>query len=345
MNVEKVDALLRRHIYNLRYGHGLAARSIKSISHEDDKILAWLTSWSAGLTDSEREAVIALTRGHTAGGVLRKAISDYVDAQVHRLNETYHEELLLFIASTAAHTVRTLSTPESPSVNVSARKVYRDPILGRVIPDEWKQIFARWKAQVISEVVLALDERVDPGVKIKGTRTQRYKDGWLYTRNNSIDRTIVTQTAGAAANTRTRIYSELFDNELEDWLATLDHKTCIRCATAEEQGPYPVDAGPREPLHPYCRCLRVPEGLVTERPFVDDARSVKDIPKSERPGKIGKTKLGYKEFFNRQNAEAKRDILGPARHDLWKTGEYEITDYVNDVSLAIYNLEDLDRLH
>ena len=93
-----------------------------------------------------------------------------------------------------------------------------------------------------------------------------------------------------------------------------------------------------------CRCLRIPylEEQPTPRPFVEDDRSVRNIPVNERARKIGRTTSRYDEFFERQTEAAKRRILGPARYELYRNGA-EITDFVNDRTLKITSIDDLDN--
>ena len=118
---------------------------------------------------------------------------------------------------------------------------------------------------------------------------------------------------------------------------------CLSCINAELGSPYDLGEGPQPVLHWRCRCVRIPyiEDRRTERPFVEDERPVSNIPIDERGGKIGRTRLRYREFFERQTEADKKRILGPARYELYQQGT-KFNEFENDRTLKILTIDELD---
>ena len=92
-----------------------------------------------------------------------------------------------------------------------------------------------------------------------------------------------------------------------------------------------------------CRCINVPHLDITpERPFVEDDRSVKDIPISERDGIIGRTRDTTEQFFDRMTRAERREYMGPTRAQLWEQGKItDVRQLVNEVTLEPLRLDQL----
>ncbi|WP_097279797.1 minor capsid protein [Caenispirillum bisanense] len=124
------------------------------------------------------------------------------------------------------------------------------------------------------------------------------------------------------------------------FLATLDGRvspTCRSLSGREFSADSPELASVRPPLHPNCRSLLVPitrsmseltGGKVTTeppaptQPAVMSTRSVKDIPKSERPKRIQSVPAGttYEDWLRTTDADFQKEVLGPTRYRAWKNG-------------------------
>ncbi len=108
-------------------------------------------------------------------------------------------------------------------------------------------------------------------------------------------------------------------------IATLDSRTTLLCMSLD-QTIIPLD-GPRPPYHWRCRTTLVP---------VLKDEYARGIPGSTRPsvGPDGveqvSSKTSYGEWLARQPASFQRDVLGPARYELFSKGELPIDRFVDD---------------
>ena len=104
------------------------------------------------------------------------------------------------------------------------------------------------------------------------------------------------------------------------WLATLDHKTCLRCVNRAKGGPYEHGRGPTPPEHSRCRCGTAP--------------LLVGLPDPDAPD--------YEAWLRRQTAETQLEVLGRTRRDLWRSGKVRLDRFVNDRN-RILTLDELAR--
>ena len=100
------------------------------------------------------------------------------------------------------------------------------------------------------------------------------------------------------------------------WVSTLDRKTCPRCAALDGQrwfwdadGAANIEKTPQIPLHPNCRCTRIP---LTRTDLVPSARVAQPTfmsPQSE-----------YADWFAELPADDQREILGAERFEMYTAG-------------------------
>ncbi|MNJ42477.1 Phage Mu protein F like protein [compost metagenome] len=108
-------------------------------------------------------------------------------------------------------------------------------------------------------------------------------------------------------------------------IATLDSRTTLLCMSLD-QTIIPLD-GPRPPYHWRCRTTLVP---------VLKDEYAREIPGSTRPsvGPDGveqvSSKTSYGEWLARQPVAFQKDVLGPARYELFSKGELPIDRFVDD---------------
>ena len=136
------------------------------------------------------------------------------------------------------------------------------------------------------------------------------------------------------------------------WNSVAENRTCIRCMSLDSQDEvYSIGKGPEMPLHPRCRCF--PE-FVTKT-FREMGVDVDEIEKAYRPytvrgtvdpltGKIIPGKIGvgggkiietgrflgtYEDFLKTQPVNVQKQILGPSRLELWKSGKVALKDFAD----------------
>jgi len=152
---------------------------------------------------------------------------------------------------------------------------------------------------------------------IRGLRGNRFADGEL-ARINRNDRAMVrtaVQNAGEQARQRTWDSNKDLIRGVE-WVSTLDSRTTTQCRSLDGRE-FPVDKGPRPPIHYGCRSTITP--VLSERfDFLDKG--------GKRPanGEDGPTQVNqdttYYSWLKRQPASFQDDVLGPTRGKLLRNG-------------------------
>lgn len=152
--------------------------------------------------------------------------------------------------------------------------------------------------------------------------------GIIKKQRNDIERLVIT-TANAVGNSvLLKTYqnnSDIIEGIMHS--ATLQTRTCARCGGRSDKVWRLKDYKPVGhsfafvglPLHPRCRCVYVPT-LIGE-------------PMPER--------LTYKKWFEGLSEQQQIKVLGPSRHDLWKSGKISLEEFSNSTTNNLIKLSDL----
>lgn len=155
-------------------------------------------------------------------------------------------------------------------------------------------------------------------------------------------RSSVISTANAAHLAAYQANSDIMEGM--EWCATLDMRTCPRCAALDGKrwtlDGEPLGHGiafPGPALHWADRCTQLPvtkswETLARENGGNTRlARELDAMDASTRASMDGQvsSKLTYEGWFAEQSAERQEDILGPARYALYKRGKLSFGDLVD----------------
>jgi hypothetical protein len=149
------------------------------------------------------------------------------------------------------------------------------------------------------------------------------------------------------------------------WNSVYENRTCLKCLSLDAKDKvYSVGKGPEMPAHPQCRCFKELETLTFREMGVD----VDEIEKAYKPytvrgtvdpvtGKITPGKIGvgggriidtgrflgtYEDFLKGQPEAVQRQILGPNRLELWKSGKVALKDFA-DKNGNVYLLKELQK--
>jgi hypothetical protein len=128
----------------------------------------------------------------------------------------------------------------------------------------------------------------------------------------SLERNTRTMIACLAETARDAAYREnqdIFSGYVH--LATLDARTCLVCGEKDGKVYASLEAAPKLPAHHGCRCLYLPQ--IKGREGADVAE------RASMDGPVGGT-VTWKDWLARQSDERRLDILGPARHAMYKAG-------------------------
>ncbi len=123
-------------------------------------------------------------------------------------------------------------------------------------------------------------------------------------------RTMIAGMTEEARDSTYRANSRLFSGYR--YLGTLDTRTCPVCGSLDGKVFKTLEEAPKLPAHHNCRCLYLPVIKGMEEPLEGDERASMDGPVP-----AGMT---YSEWLKTQPEEVQRDILGPARFSLYKSG-------------------------
>lgn len=143
---------------------------------------------------------------------------------------------------------------------------------------------------------------------------------------------VANETAVATYQANQDVIKEL------EWIGTLDGRTCPVCGTLDGET-WPVDKPPSEPppVHPACRCIMAP----VTRSWRELGIDRDELPRTTRASMDGQVPASqnYRDWFSRQSADFQRDVLGPARFELFRSGAIDFEDMVK--SNRVLNVDEL----
>jgi len=153
--------------------------------------------------------------------------------------------------------------------------------------------------------------------QLRGTAKSRYKDGTMEQMRRSDEvlvRTAVQHCAGVA---REAFYSANTDIIVGvQWVSTLDSRTSVQCQALDGKQ-FPVNSGPRPPIHPGCRSSTIP--------LLDESFSMLDkgatrASKGDNGGEQVAAKQTYYDWLKNQSPDFQDVALGKERGQLFREG-------------------------
>lgn len=218
------------------------------------------------------------------------------------------------------------------------------PLDGKPLNEWFDDIEAGTATKINKEIRLGLinGESTDEiARRIRGRRSQNYQDGVLGTTRRhatSIARSAVIFANDQASQAFYRANDDLFKGE--KWILTLDSRTCPTCMAAEAGSPYKLGEGPRAPVHPNCRCLRVP----IVKSWRELGINLDEAPAGTRASMNGQVpdSMTYNEWLRKQPREVVEDALGKTKAKLFIDGDLSVTAFTNRRG-NILSLEELRR--
>lgn len=329
------DAILKRQLKISRFIVGMIGRVQGELATGDKQLFEMIRAFTESASPKDLASISKAGYGSSLGRGLIADIINLIDSQALVLNTAITNES------------RELAESESRFI---AGQLKSDPIAvndsmlaikGNKISDMVNGLIIRYQGRLLETLAGALSAGDDPVRSVRGTKPVNYKDGILSRRDNDVASVVDYSASGVVMNTRDAAY---VDGKVRrvDWLATLDLRACPTCVKHETGSPYDIDKAPGI-AHLRCRCVKIPHyETKTSRPFVQDDRPVKKIPKGERKDKVGQTTKGFKEWFASLPDADKRKWLGKGRYDLYKQGKLSLADLTagNGRILTIKELEE-----
>lgn len=152
---------------------------------------------------------------------------------------------------------------------------------------------------------------------LRGTSGLRYQDGVLAQidrANTTLVRTAIQHCAQVARNETYAANSDIINGV--QWVSTLDGRTTTQCRSLDGKR-FPIDSGPRPPLHPACRSTTIP--------VLSDAFSVlrKGATRASNGASGGDqvpSGQTYYQWLKSQPASFQDMAIGPERGKLLRNG-------------------------
>lgn len=305
---------------------------------------------------------------------LRDQIDDYATGLATALSSNWTDTAIVLAGYEATYIAELLGKVISdlPSIKFTDKNVYRAamdaplsggaPYGGRLV-DTLLQDFSEPKRQAIYAAiragVVAGETNSDIVKTIRGTKALNYQDGLVYQAKMDAERLVRT----ARSHISNQAYSQVYDNfevdEVVDF-ATLDGRTSKYCAIIDGRRHKVGSRHPMPPYHIHCRTVQIPafdDDAIGTRPFVralkvrgrDGERSFRSIGnmtenQRDKAGlEIGRVnaKTDYGKWFANQDAEFKREWLGPTRYKLYTQGKYQLERFVDPLTGRQYSIDEL----
>lgn len=351
-NEKLYDDFLRHQTYLLRYSAGLRNRVLeilkKSNARTEEIAVSRLSDIKAIESPSDaRKVNLALTKVKKE----REKVWDEIKAlMLVELRDLARDEPR-FTANRVESVLPVKYEVKLPSAR-DVDKAVAVPVKGKT-PRAW---ITTLKNDDISRVRGAIYESTSEGRPLKQALRSQFK-----TSGNNVDSTARTLTNHVASAARTETLKKNDELQQEQYIAVLDSRTTLRCAT-ENGNVYTVGRGPIPPIHFGCRSIRISvmaQELLSYRQVKPETEEelVKDFAKENNLGNITKRSdlpFGYKgefdewapqrvsgliggtpdvieygEWLKRQPDEFIVDTLGPTRAALFKDGNLKLDKFVN----------------
>jgi len=152
---------------------------------------------------------------------------------------------------------------------------------------------------------------------VRGTRANGFRDGILAISNRNAETIVRTAVQHVASVAREETWKENGDIVKQvRWSSTLDSRTSQTCRSLDGRL-FPVDKGPRPPIHPNCRSSTT--AVLADRfAFLND--NATRFSRSENGVEFIDANETYYSWLKRQPAEFQNNALGKSRAKLLRDG-------------------------
>lgn len=185
-------------------------------------------------------------------------------------------------------------------------------------------LFSRWSERTILRIDGAIRMGYAQGQttfqvlqRITGTRAAGFNDGLLAVARKDAVMLVRTGLQHAAAQAREEVWRNNSDIVKQvRWVSTLDARTTIQCQSMDGRT-FPLDKGPRPPLHIGCRSSVV--AVLDDRfKTLSDSRT-RAARNEDGAYRVGATQTYY-DWLKKQSPDFQDSALGPTRAKLLRDG-------------------------
>lgn len=338
------DLEIRHQVHLQRLSSGVLKRLIRILDRADAEIVEKLRSRGATLEGSFTSVRL---------GQLLQALAE-VNREAHTIVARELRDELGAVAVYEAGFQRDLLRSAipvridvvTPSAETLRAAVTAQPFQGRLLK-EWVSELSDAKARRLRDAIrlgVVQGEMTDQIVRrVRGTKALNYRDGVMEIGRRGAEamvRTAVSHTTGAAQEALYAANSDIIAKE--QWVATLDTRTCPQCMALDGKT-FELGKGTKRPAHIGCRCVRVPVTKSWRELGID----IDDLPAGTRAsmnGQVSATET-YGTWLRKQSAETQDEALGPTRALLFRKGGLDVDRFTNRAGddLTLDQLRVLDR--
>jgi SPP1 gp7 family putative phage head morphogenesis protein len=180
--------------------------------------------------------------------------------------------------------------------------------------------------------------------ELRGSHARNYQDGLLNVTSRHAEAVVRTAVQHVATVARLESFAANADIiKAYQWLATLDKRTCIICASLDGRQ-FPPDKGPRPPIHISDRCTMVPV-LKDEYAFLDEGAT--RASKGAEGGQQVSADLSYYDWLKEQPLEFIATAIGLSRAKLLMDGGLSADRFAKlqlDKKFSPLTLEEMKKL-
>ena len=323
------DALTMRQVDLVRLSNGVAANLTTGIMRNaDDKIAARLAIIDGTLTAKQTAA-------------LELRLTNILAVQERQMRKALSAHLGNLAADEIEHTGGLLGRVFKPvgiepktgtATGAAVRAARKEPVRGVPMSRMFQRFFRNDRERTLATVRSGLQAgQKGPQLarSVVGSVGRRFLDGVRQVSRRSVDTMVQTITTHTVAQTRSLMYASNPDLIKEErWVSTLDARTSDICQALDGRV-FPINEGIHPPAHPNCRSARMPIVPGLRALPTDDKQFLPSTIKESFDGK-GPQVLTYDKWLKGQPASVQKDVLGPTRFALFKTGDIELKGFVND---------------
>lgn len=250
MNQRDIDKLLKRRLYIQRYITQTYNDVIEELGPQDRALVQLLRDFGEDGDESQLLAFSQRRRGNPAAQELLNEIRRIL-RESRDLAEDITQQATRGLLDREVIVVQNAVDPDQEPP--SAAGLAAIAVGGASLNERFAYAFQQILRRVIqTSATAAINSPQSMGRLIRGNRSNNFRDGVLFWRNERVLRpeidVIINGGADIAAD---KVYQR---NRVEHvtWLGTLDFRICVRCMIAETNSPYPIGEAPPYPMHPKC---------------------------------------------------------------------------------------------
>lgn len=210
-----------------------------------------------------------------------------------------------------------------PSASTLNSIVHSRPFQGHVLKD--------WFGQLNASTRSVIQQQLNIGLTAGETTSQivrriTSKSGVFGQARRNATSVVRTATNHVASQVREATYADNSDIiKGVQWVSTLDTRTSSICKSLDGRV-FDLNEGPRPPAHFQCRSTTIPI-LDSYKRF-----GLKDPPASTRASLDGQVpdKMTYNDWLQTQPISIQNEALGPRRASLFRAGQLNVSDLVNN---------------